>query len=246
VGGAAHLVLEVVDRSMGSGNIEAAAAPIKRLQGPLPLVATPVRFGAMADFTPRLFYDYIDPLSFLIEHDVLALESEGWTTVSRQPLELRAPPAALIDPRDPLWQRRWDQASTLADERGIALHRPTLVPWSRKAHELAMHAREKDRFAEAHAALYRAHLLEGRDIGRVDVLVEIAGTVGLDPQEARIVLGVDRHAATLDGLRGEAERLGVRGVPTLLVAGERIEGVLPREALRALLEASEDTATETT
>jgi predicted DsbA family dithiol-disulfide isomerase len=200
----------------------------------------------MAEFSPRLFYDYIDPLSLLLEHDVLALESEEWTSVARHPLELRAPPAALIDPRDPLWQRRWDEAARLAGERGIALHRPALVPWSRKAHELALHAREKDLFAQIHAALYQAHLIEGRDIGRVDVLVELAEKVGLDPQEARIVLGVDRHAATLDGLRGEAERLGVRGVPTLLVAGERIEGVLPREALRALLEESEDTATEIT
>jgi predicted DsbA family dithiol-disulfide isomerase len=200
----------------------------------------------MADFSPRLFYDYIDPLSFLLEHDVLALESEEWTSVARHPLGLRAPPAALLDPRDPLWQRRWEQASTLASDRAITLHQPTLVPWSRKAHELALHAREKGVFAETHAALYQAHLLDGLDIGRVDVLVEVAGRVGLDPQEARIVLGVDRHAATLDGLRGEAERLGVRGVPTLLVAGERIEGVLPREALRALLEESEDTATETT
>jgi predicted DsbA family dithiol-disulfide isomerase len=111
-----------------------------------------------------------------------------------------------------------------------------LVPWTRKAHELALHAREKQLFPEVHAALFRAYLHEGRDIGRVDVLVSLAAEVGLEREEARTVLGVDRHAATVDGLRGEAERLGVRGVPTLLVAGERIEGVLPPEALRALLQ----------
>ena len=200
----------------------------------------------MIDSPPRLFYDYIDPLSLLLEHDIRALEAEGFTSVARHPWELRAPPAALIDPRDPLWQRRWEQATSLAEPRGISLHVPTLVPWSRKAHELALFAREKERFPELHLALFNAYLVEGRDIGRVDVLVGVAGEVGLDPQETRIVLGVDRHSATLDGLRGEAERLGVRGVPSLLVAGERIEGVLPPEALRALLEASEDTATETT
>jgi predicted DsbA family dithiol-disulfide isomerase len=86
-----------------------------------------------------------------------------------------------------------------------------------------------------HAALFRAFLEEGQDIGRVDVLVGIAKEAGLDPVETKAVLDVDRRTAELDGLRGDAERLGVRGVPTLLIAGERIEGVLPTEALRALL-----------
>ena len=190
----------------------------------------------MTETGPRLFYDYIDPLSLLLEHDVRALEADGWTRVARHPLELRAPPAALIRREDPLWQRRWEQASSLASQRGLSLHPPALVPWSRKAHELALHAREKDLFPQVHSALFDAYLVQGRDIGRVDVLVQVAGEAGMDAQEARIVLGVDRHAAALDGLRGDAERLGVRGVPTLLVGGERIEGVLPPEALRALLE----------
>jgi predicted DsbA family dithiol-disulfide isomerase len=190
----------------------------------------------MTGTPPRLYYDYIDPLSLVLEHDVAALEEEGLTRVARHPLELRAPPAGLIHSDDPLWVRRWEQALALARTRGLVLNPPALVPWSRKAHELALHAREKDRFQHVHPALFRAYLAEGRDIGRVDVLVSLAAEAGLDGEEVRTVLGVDRHAAALDGLRGEAERLGVRGVPTLLVAGERIEGVLPAEALRALLQ----------
>jgi predicted DsbA family dithiol-disulfide isomerase len=190
----------------------------------------------MNDTPPRLYYDYIDPLSLVLEHDVTALEAEGWARVARHPLELRAPPAPLIHADDPLWVRRWEQALRLARARGLTLRQTSLVPWSRKAHELALHAREKDLFHQVHPVLFKAYLEEGRDIGRVDVLVSLASDAGLDREEVRTVLGVDRHAAALDGLRGEAERLGVRGVPTLLVAGERIEGVLPVEALRALLE----------
>lgn len=190
----------------------------------------------MTDSLPRLFYDYVDPLSLLVELDVGALEAEGSRALARHPLELRAPPAELISPDDPLWVRRWEEAERRAEARGVALRRPPLVPWSRKAHELALHASEKGRFAEVHAALFRAFLHEGTDIGRVDVLVALAAEQGMDASEVKAVLDVDRHAAALDGLRGEAERLGVRGVPTLLVDGERIEGVLPREALRVLLQ----------
>jgi predicted DsbA family dithiol-disulfide isomerase len=190
----------------------------------------------MAKGAARFFFDYIDPLSLLVERDLAALEAEGLPPLARHPLELRAPPAKLIDPEDPLWARRWEQARELGEARGIRMRPPALVPWSRKAHELAQHAREKKVFAEVHSALFRAFLEEGEDIGRIDVLVSIAGEARLDPQEVRTVLGVDRYAAALDGLRGEAERLDVRGVPTLLLWGDRIEGVLPPEALRAVLE----------
>jgi predicted DsbA family dithiol-disulfide isomerase len=189
----------------------------------------------MTDQPPRLYFDYIDPLSLVLEREVAALEAQGLPSVRRYGWELKPPPARLMSTSDPLWQRRWDDAERLAQAGGVALKRPALIPWTRKAHELAMHARAKDRFRETHDALFRAFLEEGRDIGRVDVLVGLAGEVGLDPGEAKAVLDVDRYTAELDGLRGDAERLGVRGVPTLLIAGERIEGVLPSEALRALL-----------
>jgi hypothetical protein len=52
------------------------------------------------------------------------------------------------------------------------------------------------------------------------------------------VLDVDRYAATVDGLRGEAERLAIRGVPTLLRERERLEEVPSRETLRRLLTTS--------
>jgi len=64
----------------------------------------------------------------------------------------------------------------------------------------------------------------------------LAAEAGLDRSEAKAVLDVDRHAAALDDLREEAERLGIRGVPTLLITGERIEGLLPMETLRGLIE----------
>lgn len=189
----------------------------------------------MTDQPPRLYFDYIDPLSLILEREIAALEAEGVPSVRRYAWELRPPPARMMSTGDPLWLRRWEEAERLGQTAGMALKRPALVPWTRKAHELAMHAGEKDLFRETHDALLRAFLEEGRDIGRVDVLVGLAAEVGLDPSEAKAVLDVDRYTAELDGLRGDAERLGVRGVPTLLIAGERIEGVLPSEALRALL-----------
>lgn len=181
------------------------------------------------------FFDYVDPLSWILERDIAELEAEGVPSVGRHPLELTTPPAALVRPDDPLWVRRWEEAARLTGSGGLTLAKPTLVPWTRKAHELALHARAQGRFAGVHEALFRAFLHEGKDIGRVDVLVALAVTAGLKATEAKAVLDVDRYAATVDGLREEAERLAVRGVPTLLSKRERLEEVPSRETLRRLL-----------
>jgi predicted DsbA family dithiol-disulfide isomerase len=118
---------------------------------------------------------------------------------------------------------------------GVALQRPAIVPWSRKAHELALHAREKGCFRQVHRSLFRAHFSESRDIGRVDVLVEIGAASGLDRTETKAILDVDRYAERLLDWRREAERTAVAGVPTVLFGAERLEG-FSLERLEALLE----------
>src|SRR5262245_10278666 len=138
------------------------------------------------------FFDYVDPLSWILEREIVELEAEGVPPVGRHPLELRTPPASLVRPSDPLWVRRWEEATRLTEPGGFTLAKPTLVPWTRKAHELALHARAQGRFAGVHAALFRGFHQEGRDIGRVDVLVALAVTAGLNATETKAVLDVDR------------------------------------------------------
>ena len=192
----------------------------------------------------RFFYDYIDPLSYLLEMRLQALESELGISVERHPFELRAPPAKLIDPEDPLCMARVEAARREAAGTQVHVALPELIPWTRKAHELALHGREKERFDDVHRAIFRASVENGLDVGRVDVLVGIARDLGFDATETKAVLDVDRHTAVVDGLRGEAERLGVRGVPTVLHEGQLIEGWMDDGALRARLrpEAAKNTS----
>jgi len=184
---------------------------------------------------PRLFFDYVDPLSWLVDRAVTGLEEEGGEPVERHPLELRPPPRPLLDPDEPSWLERWEEARRISS---TPLRPPALVPWTRKAHELALLAREKGRFAEVHESLFRAFVLEGRDVGRVDILVALAVQSGLDATETRAALDVDRHAEAVEALREEAERLRVRGVPTLLAGGKRIEGLPAPGELVAVLRRS--------
>ena len=84
-------------------------------------------------------------------------------------------------------------------------------------------------------ALFRAHFVDHIDIGRIDLLLEIARGAGLDRSEAKAVLDVDRYAATVLGHRESALEDGVRDVPVLVQPGRRLEGPeLLREIERAM------------
>jgi predicted DsbA family dithiol-disulfide isomerase len=186
-------------------------------------------------FRVRIYLDYIDPGSFLVDRCLAGLEASGDLTVDRLPWEVRRPPEPLLLPDEPAWLGYWDDMAERAGQTGAALVRPKLVPWTRKAHELALLAREKGCFDKVHRALMDGFHLQGIDLGRVDVLVALGESQGLDRTEVKAVLDVDRHASELDRVRAEASAKGVRGVPTL-VAGDRVlEGVHDSDAILAFL-----------
>jgi predicted DsbA family dithiol-disulfide isomerase len=194
----------------------------------------------MTDPAPRLFFDYVDPCSWIVDRRLAALEDELGVEAARHPLELAPPPNAPLNPGAPDVVERWARARAAARDDGLDVRVPPFVPWSRKAHELVLHAREQDVGRAVHDAVFRAWHEEGRDIGRVDVLVELAAESGLDRSATKAVLDVDRHLETVRTLRRVAERLGVRGVPTLLVGDREIAGIPGHDELRRVLENASD------
>jgi len=184
-----------------------------------------------------LFVDYADPISWMLELEVAKLEAEtGIEPVRRAPFELRPQPQPLIDTAEAWWRARWEEGAALATRTlGIQLATPRLVPWTRKAHELRLHAEEKGLGGPTHQALFEAFLREGRDIGRVDVLIDIAGPLGLDVTEAKAVLDVDRFAASVMRARRDASGLGISEPPALASKGTVLQGFHIGDRLRTFL-----------
>lgn len=174
------------------------------------------------------WFDYADPASYLVE---LLLEDPGGAGVRRRPLEVVPPPRPLLDSSRPPWSIHLEAMREEARSMGVSLAPPPLVPWTRKAHELALHAAEKGCFASIHRAIFDGFFRDSRDIGRIDVLVEIAVFGGLDRAETRAVLDVDRFAAAVVGEREAAAAVGVRGVPTMVRQGRLLEGFSDRARL---------------
>ncbi len=66
----------------------------------------------------------------------------------------------------------------------------------------------------------RAEWAEGRDIGQVDVLRDVAATVGLDSDALIAATEDPENLATLDRYAAEAQEKGVFGVPSFVIGDE--------------------------
>ncbi len=111
------------------------------------------------------------------------------------------------------------------------------TPSSVDAHRLVRLASWSNRADAAVDALFAAHFSEGRDIGDVGTLADIAGEIGLDAQEAAAFLlsNEEVDAVHADNLR--AHRLGINGVPCFVIAGRHaIAGAQEPEVIERLLD----------
>lgn len=183
----------------------------------------------------EFFHDYVDPASYLVDRLLRDCAAETGVHPEPRPFELRRPEAGMLNARHPDWKRYREAMAERAGTLGVPFSPPRLVPLSRKAHELALHARAEGRLPEVHDALFRAYFEGGLDLGRVDVLVSVAVECGLERTATKACLDVDRYRDDVGEERTRAERLGVRGVPTLLAGDTRLEGFHPRDEILTFL-----------
>jgi predicted DsbA family dithiol-disulfide isomerase len=93
-----------------------------------------------------------------------------------------------------------------------------------------------DRWPDFDEAVFEALWVEGRDIGDVDVLADIAEAVGLDADEVRTAVADEDRRDHLREEFTEAQRDGITGVPTFGYDGYRARGAVPPEQLERLVE----------
>lgn len=112
----------------------------------------------------------------------------------------------------------------LAKAEGLPLVARSRTYNSRRAQELGKWAEAQGAGDLFRRALYTAYFVDGKNIARVDELVQIAGSVGLPPEEARAVLATRSFAAAVDADWQRAAELRVTAVPTHLCGDQRLAG----------------------
>ena len=126
----------------------------------------------------------------------------------------------------------------LMDAEGLPYNRRSHTYNSRLAQELAKWADSKPGFEKIHDALYKAYFVESRNIGDKQVLLDIAKSVGLPVEEARLVLENRTFKDAVDADWQKARRYAITGVPSFVAGGSKVVGAQPYEVLAHQLRAA--------
>jgi predicted DsbA family dithiol-disulfide isomerase len=89
-----------------------------------------------------------------------------------------------------------------------------------KAHELIHYAKSKGRQIEVKERLMKAYFVDGRHVGRIDELADLAAEIGLDRDEVVRVLSDNTYLAAVKADVAQAEAYGITGVPFFVFDGK--------------------------
>ncbi|MET0449462.1 MAG: DsbA family oxidoreductase [Aeromicrobium sp.] len=112
------------------------------------------------------------------------------------------------------------QMTELAATEGLAFDYAALQHTNTvKAHELLHFAKSKDRQLDMSERLFKAYFEEGRHVGRVDDLADLAAEIGLDRDEALAALTSEEFLPAVNADKQQAIAYGISGVPFFVIDG---------------------------
>jgi predicted DsbA family dithiol-disulfide isomerase len=106
-----------------------------------------------------------------------------------------------------------------------------------KAHELLHFAKSKGRQIDMKERLLKAYFVDGRHVGRVDELADLAADIGLDRAEAQRALDAGTYTADVKADVAQAQAYGIQGVPFFVIDGKYgVSGAQDATAFTNMLE----------
>ena len=164
-----------------------------------------------------------------------AMPPEGEDTVAHLSKKYGMSPEQLAQGREGLRQRGAAVGFTFGE-------RPRV--WNTfNAHRLLHWAGLEGRQRELKHALLTAYHTNAENPGATDVLIRLAGEVGLDVERARAILASDQFSTEVRALERHYQELGIHSVPSIIINDQHlIQGGQPPElfeqALRQIAESA--------
>ena len=187
-----------------------------------------------------VYSDYVCPYCLLAEQVLSQAIGERDIRISWRAFELRPEPAPTLRTDAPYLPSVWRKSVyPLAERLGVPIQLPSISPQPRTAKAFQLLALAQDSGLD-HAysmRVLRAFFQEDRDIGDDEILITLAGEVGLDQDEARSVLEDGVHAERhQEALRHAREDVAIPSVPTIVVGKRVLRGMPPLQELEAALD----------
>ena len=112
-----------------------------------------------------------------------------------------------------------------------------IIPNTFNSHRLIYWSKENNAQLETVEEVFKSYFEESKDIGDINILLDIAEKVGLDPQEIRKKFNNDEDRTTLIDQEQSNRQNGVMGVPAYIIDdGMTLTGSQPVISIVKLLE----------
>jgi predicted DsbA family dithiol-disulfide isomerase len=125
-----------------------------------------------------------------------------------------------------------------ARELGLPLGERKKTYNSRLAQELGIWAESKNRGDPFHMAAFKAYFVDGKNIAKIPVLLDLAASVGLLREEAETVLSTRSFKNPVDEDWAISKARGITAVPTFVINQDKFVGAQPYEKLEKFMAAN--------
>ncbi len=109
---------------------------------------------------------------------------------------------------------------------------------SRLAQELGLWAESKNKGDAFHIAAFKAYFVDGKNIGKIPVLEDLAASIDLPREEATEVLLTRTFRAAVDADWSLSREKGITAVPSFVMNHDKLVGAQPYEMLEKLMQAN--------
>lgn len=188
-----------------------------------------------------VYSDYICPFCYIGFHRIEKLKERFNLEVEWEPFELH--------PETPKEGFKMDRISfpreyldmvmanvrRLADEDGLVIKFSGKLPNSRLALFISEFSRIKGKFDEFHKLVFEEYWKEGKDIGDLSLLLDLAESIGLVKDEILDYIKSDEPINKLNKNMFELGKCGINGVPTFLIGNQFVIGAQPYEVFEKVI-----------
>jgi predicted DsbA family dithiol-disulfide isomerase len=185
-----------------------------------------------------VFSDYICPFCYIGFHRIKKLKEEYDLEVEWRSFELHPeiPKKGVLKDNLPFPREYLDMVMNnvkrLADEAGIIFKFSGKLPNSQLALLISEFARKEGKFEEFHELVFDNYWKEGKDIGDISLLLDLAESIGLKKDEILDYIKSDEPLNKIKKATMELGRYGINGVPTFIIGDKIVVGAQPYDVFQ--------------
>ncbi len=187
------------------------------------------------------YSDYICPFCYIGYHRIEKLKEKFDFDLEWQPFEIHPETpkngvslSKLPIPRDYL-EMVMSNVMQLAKEDGLTFKLTDKLPNSRMALFISEFARKKGKYDEFHELVLEKYWKEGKDIGDLSFLLELAESIGLNRDEVLAFIETDEPQNRLKDALRELSKHMINGVPTFIIGNRMVVGAQSYETFEKVI-----------